>query len=197
MVWFQDWRDVGYLGHGTLRQREALCTLADTRVLDVLAEFDPVLAGTIPLDVDIEDSDLDIICSVTDAMSFATCVTDAFASHEGFTLRRGVIRGDYTTIVSFTSGAFAFEIFGQNVPVDHQAAVVHLDVEARLLAFGGAAARERIRELKRSGLKTEPAFATWLGLGGDPYDVLYALGSASDATLRNLAQAVMRDNGRG
>lgn len=186
-----------YLAHGTIRQQQALAALSNTRVLDVLADFDPVLAGTIPLGVDIDGSDLDIICCVTDAMHFATCVTDAFSGCEGFSLRRGNIHGDNTTLAGFHADCFEFEIFGQNVPVDHQAAVVHLDVEARLLALGGETSRARIRELKRSGMKTEPAFAAWLQLEGDPWEVLYSLGSADDATLRKLVQTVMQDQTRG
>ncbi|MBM4204774.1 MAG: DUF4269 domain-containing protein [Gammaproteobacteria bacterium] len=193
MVWFQNWRDVRYLTQGTLRQQQALAALSNTRVLDVLVDFDPILAGTIPLDVDIDGSDLDIICCVPDAMRFATCVVEAFSGLEGFSLRRGNIHGDYTTLAGFRADGFEFEIFGQNVPVDHQAAVVHLDVEARLLALSGEASRAKIRELKRSGMKTEPAFAAWLQLEGDPWDVLYSLGSANDATLRKLLEKVTKD----
>jgi len=193
MVWFQNWRDVRYLAQGTLRQQQALTALSNTRVLDVLVDFDPILAGTIPLDVDIDGSDLDIICCVPDAMHFATCVAEAFSGLEGYSLRRGNIHGDYTTLAGFRADGFEFEIFGQNVPVDHQAAVVHLDVEARLLALGGEASRTKIRELKRSGVKTEPAFAAWLQLEGDPWDALYSLGSANDAALRKLLEKVTKD----
>lgn len=186
VMWFRDWRDVDWMREGTPSQRRAFTALSQTRILERLAPHDPVLAGTVPLDIDIEGSDLDIICQVPDAMAFATTVTDAFSGQDGFVLRRGVVHGDYTTLVRFHASACAFEIFGQDVPVDHQAAVVHLDVEARLLAFGGPDAHDIIRSLKRAGFKTEPAFAAWLGLAGDPWEVLYALGSARDTELVSL-----------
>jgi hypothetical protein len=187
-MWFRNWRDVGWLGEGTASQRRAFTALSDTGVMQVLAPFDPVLAGTVPLDVDIEDSDLDIICHVPDALTFATTVSDAFSHLDGFVLRRGVVHGDYTTLARFTASTCAFEIFGQDVPVNHQPAVVHLDLEARLLAIGGADARQVIRTLKRTGRKTEPAFAEWLGLDGDPWNALYALASARDVELEALVR---------
>ena len=44
-------------------------------------------------------------------------------------------------------------------------------VEARLLELGGDPARQAIRRLKQSGLKTEPAFARYFQLEGDAYQV--------------------------
>jgi hypothetical protein len=41
--------------------------------------------------------------------------------------------------------------------------------EYRILLEKGEAFRSQIVELKRQGMKTEPAFALLLGLEGDPY----------------------------
>ena len=73
------------------------------------------------------------------------------------------------------------ELFGQPCPVQRQRACRHLIAEARLLALGGAEARDAIRKRKRSGMKTEPAFADYFRLEGDPYDVLEALSDLSSA----------------
>jgi hypothetical protein len=40
-------------------------------LFDILLAYDPVLAGTIPLDVDVPGSDLDIICCCADTDVFA------------------------------------------------------------------------------------------------------------------------------
>ncbi|MFQ5796001.1 MAG: DUF4269 domain-containing protein, partial [Candidatus Bipolaricaulia bacterium] len=65
-----------------------------------------------------------------------------------------------------------------------QNAYRHMAVEARLLAIGGEQARQEIRRLKRTGLKTEPAFACYFNLEGDPYQVLLQLATLSDDELR-------------
>lgn len=178
-----NWRDITWLKQGTARQRLAWAVLEDHAVLERLDWFDPVLAGTIPLDVDLPDSDLDIICEVHDASAFAICLRDHFAAAPQFRLTRAVVNTVPTTIANFLIDDLPIEVFGQAVPVDHQAAVVHLEVEHRLLELAGESLRATVRALKREGLKTEPAFAQALGLAGDPYEQLYAMCAWTDDRL--------------
>lgn len=42
-----------------------------------------------------------------------------------------------------------------------------------------------IQQLKAVGLKTEPAFADYFGLSGDPYQAMLELESLTDDELRN------------
>lgn len=163
--------------------------LVSNAVLEKLAAFDPVLAGTVPLDVDLPDSDLDIICEVHDASDFASCLLDQFATCDQFRLTRGVVHNEPTTIVTFVLDGFLIEIFGQAVPVDHQAAVVHLEVEQRFLALAGEPLRSSVRALKQAGMKTEPAFARALLLTGDPYDQLYTMCAWTDDQLLDVLDA--------
>jgi hypothetical protein len=58
-------------------------------------------------------------------------------------------------------------------------------VEARLLSIGGEEARREIRYLKRCGLKTEPAFARYFRLAGDPFEVLLELSRLGEEELRD------------
>jgi hypothetical protein len=60
-----------------------------------------------------------------------------------------------------------------------------MEAERRLLQLGGSAAREQVLALKQAGLKTEPAFAAWLRLSGDPYEALLALARLNDEELRD------------
>ena len=181
-----DWRDTTALKSGTPRQRRVVELLEQHRVFEILAAFDPVLAGTVPLDIDVECSDLDIICEVIDPSRFASRLHQHFGHQPGFRLLRSVWQGQPTTIAGFALDGEQIEVFGQAVPVDLQAAVVHLEVEARLLALAGDWLRIAVRELKRGGMKTEPAFAQQLGIEGDPYQALYAMVAWSDDRLRQL-----------
>ncbi len=69
---------------------------------------------------------------------------------------------------------------------------LHMMIEHRLLVLGGEALRADIRRLKTLGIKTEPAFAYYLGLKQDPYAALLELSSLSDDVLLQLLQRVGR-----
>jgi hypothetical protein len=182
----KDWRDLTYLLRGTATQQAAYQALEALRVFPLLRAFDPVLAGTIPLDVDIPGSDLDIVCYVEDGDAFAQCLHNAFGHCVGFALQRDLLNGLPTVIAQFTCQGFPVEIFGQPLPVTAQPAFRHLLVEARLLQHGGEEVRREIRHLKRQGLKTEPAFAAVFALAGDPYDTLLGLAELCEEELLSL-----------
>jgi hypothetical protein len=179
----KDWRDLTYLLRGTATQQAAYQALEALRVFPLLRAFDPVLAGTIPLDVDIPGSDLDIVCYAEDGGAFAQCLHDAFGHCVGFALQRDLLNGLPTVIAQFTYRGFPVEIFGQPLPVMAQAAIRHMLVEERLLRHGGEEVRWKIRHLKRQGLKTEPAFAAIFDLAGDPYDRLLELAELCEEEL--------------
>src|SRR5688572_8259286 len=80
----RDWSDLSYLAAGTPRQRAAYAAIHDLRVPSILAPYAPVLAGTIPLGLDVGGSDLDIICEAPDLSAFRRTVISAFCDHEGF-----------------------------------------------------------------------------------------------------------------
>ncbi|HBY92454.1 MAG TPA: DUF4269 domain-containing protein [Chloroflexi bacterium] len=189
-----DWCDHSYLRQGTERQRAVYRALQTPGVFTVLSDYTPVLVGTIPLDIDVEASDLDIICEVHDLILFERLVTRSFGDLEGFRVARKSIAGIQSLVANFNHGGFPVEIFGQARPVTGQNAYRHMLAEARLLAFWGEEARPAIRRLKRSGLKTEPAFVRYFNLVGDPYQVLLELALLSDEELRTVAGG-SRDSG--
>jgi hypothetical protein len=182
----QNWRDLTYLLRGTATQRAAYHALEALQIFPLLRAFDPVLAGTIPLDIDIPGSDLDIVCYAKDVNTFAQCLHDTFGHCAGFVLRRETFDGLPTVIGSFTFQGFPIEIFGQPCPVARQAAFRHLVVEGRLLRYGGKGIQQKIRQLKSQGLKTEPAFAVAFGLAGNPYHALLRLEELSEEQLKTV-----------
>ncbi len=177
------YRNIAYLVRGTERQRAAYQVLQDLQVFDVLNDYDPVLVGTIPLDIDVEDSDLDIVCEARDLTRFEGEVAAAFGDESDFRVRRKLIGGWPSVVAKFCHGGFPIEVFGQARPVAEQNAYRHMVVEGRLLEIGGEKARRAIRQLKRAGLKTEPAFAQYFNLEGDPFQVLLDLFELSRSEL--------------
>ena len=175
--------DISYLKFGTQKQKDAFEILEKTRVFEELKDFSPVLAGTIPLDIDIQGSDLDIICNAIDLISFEKTIINLYRDEEKFNRLHTEIRKVSSFVAKFTNSGFDFEIFCQNVEVEKQFAVIHLIIEQRLLNLFEEEAKSRIRELKKSGLKTEPAFAEYFKLEGDPYEALARLSNLSDSQL--------------
>jgi hypothetical protein len=179
-----NWNDLSYLLRGSHRQQEAYHALQSLAVLDILEEYSPVLVGTIPLDIDVPDSDLDIICEALDLATFEHLVVSAFGLEEDFHVENVSIKSVSSVIASFDYGGFPIEIFGQPQPVTEQDAYRHMIIEARLLNMGGENARQAIQQIKLSGLKTEPAFARYFQLEGNPYQQLLDLVNLGDRELR-------------
>lgn len=169
-----------------LRARAAHAVLGELRIFEILTEFKPVLVGTVPLGIDLPTSDLDIVCEVGALERFAEILRDAYGGYSGFELSRQPLSGCPAVLASFSSQGFSVELVGQAIPIAKQSAYRHMIVEERLLRFAGPAAREAIRALKRAGFETEPAFAQYFKLAGDPYRVLSDLYDASAEVLRCL-----------
>lgn len=143
--------------------------------MDILQDFDPIVVGTIPIGIDIDSSDLDIICFWQDQHFFNQKLADNFMIFEAFQIRIVTINSELTTIANFHIDHLEFEIFGQNVPSKSQFGYRHMLVENKLLLERGEDFRQEIINLKQQGYKTEPAFAKVLGMEGDPYQALLKL----------------------
>ena len=161
------------------------------KVLDVLRDFDPHIAGTLPLGIDVPDSDIDVLCHAPDAGAFTRLVWSAFGDCLGFSIRQWV--GEARPVIaSFEAHGWAFELFGHTAPVRLQRGWQHFEIERRLLALGGASFQQAVMERRYRGAKTEPAVADALGLDGDPYAALLALHSCNDTQLCRLLSASAR-----
>ena len=63
----RNWENLRYLQAGNNRQQRAYAVLQAAELWPRLAQFGPVLAGTIPLAIDTLTSDLDMLCEVAPA----------------------------------------------------------------------------------------------------------------------------------
>lgn len=166
---------IEYLQNGNEKQRLVYSILTKNQVLLKLKKFDPILVGTIPINIDIENSDLDIICSYSDKQDFYKLIIENFSNEKEFSIRENPYLETLAIVANFFLDGFEIEIFGQTIPTRNQFAYRHMIIEYNLLNKYGELFRQQIIDLKREGLKTEPAFAKLLGLNGDPFIALLKL----------------------
>ncbi|WP_287416517.1 DUF4269 domain-containing protein [Oceanithermus sp.] len=171
----------------TARRAAALAAFARLARHPALRGTDPRLAGTFPLGLDVAGSDLDVVGRTANPERFARRLARAFGGRPGFRIRLRHLDGRPTVVARFREGGFPVEVFAQARPPGRQRAVRHLRVEARLLRVHGEPLRTCVRRLRRSGLKTEPAFARCLGVAGDPYAALLELERRTNAELARLS----------
>lgn len=170
------------------RLRRARQTLHELRVSERLVDYSPILAGTVPIGVDVAGSDLDILCEVYDLLGFQDLIVAEFSQMNNFRIKQVNISGIPSVVANFIYGEFPIEIFGQPQPVNQQDAYRHMQIEARLLMIAGEKARKEIKQLKQSGLKTEPAFAHYFCIAGDPYQSLLEIAALNDQDLLQFVQ---------
>ncbi|GAA3766860.1 DUF4269 domain-containing protein [Flavobacterium ginsengiterrae] len=167
-----DFTNIEYLKTGNPKQILAYKILTQNKVLETLSEFDPILAGTIPINIDIENSDLDIICYWKNKSEFVSKISSAFQNKTDFKIWETIINENESVVANFRIDDFEIEIFGQNIPSQSQNAYKHMIIEHEILKLKGESFRLEIIKLKQNGLKTEPAFGKLLGFKNDPYQEL-------------------------
>lgn len=180
---------MAHLASGNERQQDAYKVLQSSGLLSILSAYQPYPAGTVPIDIDIPGSDLDLLCEAADLEAFETLVHQQLGGMQGFRCDRGDGRAGQRPYVtcSVDIGNWPIEIFAQSIAVRRQNAYIHMLVEWELLQLWGEAGRREIRKLKLKGWKTEPAFAAVLGLQGDPYEEMLHLAVMSKEELRQWA----------
>lgn len=179
-------RDPSWMAAGSEAQRRAWGLLSAHRLLERLSPWPVRLAGTFPLDLGVEGSDLDLLAEAADLDDAAATLDRVFGAGSGYRRFREDFTDGPAQVANFILDGVPVEVFAQAWPVERQMGWLHLLAEARLLDARPDAA-DPLRALKRSGLKTEPAFARLFGLCGDPYMALAALAEAPDDVLATLA----------
>lgn len=164
-----NWFDISYLQNGSISQKKALTTLKEIKILEILASFRPVVVGTYPIDIAIATSDLDILCQIKDFEYFIEILNKNFSNFSSFKTHKLFLQNDASIICRFNYNNMPFEIVGQNKPIEEQTAFLHMIHEAAILEKYGPKFKNQIIELKKKGIKTEPAFAQLLSLPGNPY----------------------------
>ena len=170
-----NFKNIEYLKVGIVRQQLAYIELVNLEVFNKLSKYNPILMGTISIDIGLPESDLDIICECDDHTEFSNYIIKIFGSRDEFKIDTQLYIGIKSTIARFKGEKFNIEIFSQSIPTEKQYAYRHMLIEYRILKEKGENFKSKIYDLKKSGLKTEPAFAKLLGLKGNPYEELLKL----------------------
>ncbi|KGP73411.1 DUF4269 domain-containing protein [Pontibacillus yanchengensis] len=160
---------------GNEKQKKAYAAICKLGILSDLSAFNPIICGTIPLGIDVEDSDLDIVCEVEDFELFKQKVAHLYKNETGYRAKRITVKGIDTIKVNFFWEGFEFELFGQSVPSSLQPAFQHMVIEHYIMEKAPHI-RAQVIDLKNKGYKTEPAFCKVLELEGDPYEALLQYG---------------------
>ncbi len=178
--------DISYLKNGTVRQKAVFDAIHTLQILERLKSYSPVLVSTICIDIDIPESDLDVVCTTPSLIEFEAVLKKLFGSLPRFCLRSAHDDTTPHSLCNFESTGFVWEIYGSPLPVKSQRAYRHLVQASRVINIGGIAVKETLRALKLKGLKTEPAVAEVLDLKGDPYEAVLKLEKKSDSEIRKL-----------
>lgn len=171
--------DIEYLKSGSEVQRRLYKCLKDIEILNVFSLFDPIVVGTIPININIVGSDVDIICNVTDFAEFRSYVRMHFSRRKNFSDKTS----DNVYIAGFEYSHFIFEIYGEPNPTTEQNAYRHMLIEDRILNVAGDEFRDEIIRLKYAGYKTEPAFGLLLNFQ-HPYEDLLDMEKMTDDELK-------------
>ncbi len=149
--------------------------LKNSQVLSLLKKFSPLVAGTFPLGLNNENSDLDILIKLEDKKILIELAKKNWADLLDFKITESIVDQLETVIIQFKIDSISFEIFAQAEEPVRQNAYIHFLIEERLLKELGQDFYNLVMRLRKQGIKTELAFAQVLNLSGDPYEALSEL----------------------
>lgn len=147
-----------------------------------------MLTGTLPIEINIKTSDLDIICNFKNMNEFINKVENIYGKKEAFEIKVK----EKSVLCSFIYDKFRIEIRGEEKDVFKQNAYLHMIVEYRLLKLANSEFKQKIIKLKEKGYKTEPAFGLLLNMK-DPYKELLKLYNSTDKILLKLINAYVEN----
>lgn len=164
-----NFKKIDYLKTGNTKQREVFRIITEHRIVEILKIYQPLLVGTIPIDIDIANSDIDIILEAKDLKSLNTFLLQNFSKYKNYNCC--MVETD-KLVCNFEIDNMLIELFATDQKTDQQNGYLHMIKEYEILQCKGADFAQQVRALKISGLKTEPAFCQLLTITGDPYVAL-------------------------
>lgn len=165
----QNFLTIDYLEHGNEIQHNVFHLLRNHQILEKLDTYKPIVVGTIPIEINIENSDIDIIGETSNFEKAANHLSKNFSHHIEFKIDQLTNNNETCLTCNFRIDTFEIEIYLENKNPTEQNAYRHMLIEAKLLEKFDESFKNKIIELKKNGYKTEPTFAKVLELKGNPY----------------------------
>ncbi len=166
------------IGFGRLDFSKKKRTIDDilkrAKIFEILSRFQPFLAGSYPIRVEISSSDVDILCEAS-LEEFTIFCKKKFSKRKNFSISEKQFTGVDSIVVRFSFSQLHFELFAQDMPVEKQKAFIHLRCEEKLLNIYGEELRETVIKYKRNGYGTEKSFALSFGIQTDPYHFIESI----------------------
>ncbi len=181
----RDFEDYEYLRTGNKVQRKSYEILSELDIKTALKHYSPVLVGTIPIGINIESSDLDILCEVNNFEEFDNIILEKYGHFSEFTFRKKTHQNRISYIYNFIFNDVEIEIFAQNKAVKIQNGYKHMVIENVINKVFGDVFVDEIIHLKRLGLKTEFAYAELLDLYGNPFEAILAVDNIANYNWNN------------
>lgn len=163
-------------------------SLQNSRILEKLKSFNPLVVGTFPLGLNTANSDIDICIEFQNENDFVDSSNKFFSDFKNYQLSSVQINSGSAILVKFTFENINYEIIGQHISSNKQIAFQHFQVEEKILKY--AQCQSEILKLRSKGLKTEPAFAKYLCLTGEGFKELLELNKRSIAHLKILIENI-------
>lgn len=174
--------NIDYLKTGNYMQKDIYRVLSGMAFFEKFEDYSPILVGTFPIELNIESSDLDIICEVYDFEGFVDQCDHYYSGCQGYKMTSSFESGKQAVVINFIYEGYEIELFGESKSTIMQNGYKHMVVEDRILAMFGGAFKSEVLALKKRGYKTEPAFGKLLGLEF-PYKELLLLYDLNDQVL--------------
>lgn len=176
-----NFKNIYYLLEGNEFQKKCYFILEKIKIFEIMKEYNPILVGTIPLGINVKDSDLDIVCQQKDLEKIKYTLIKEFSKYEKFICRKK----DSSLVANFFVEGIEIEIYCSEEISEQTNGYRHMVVEDRILKLANLKFKNDIKELKEKKIKTEQAFCSLLNLIGNPYEEILKLEFLNDLEIYN------------
>lgn len=168
----EKFKNISYLQKGNPKQQIVYTLLNEFKIIEILKAYKPLVVGTIPIEIDLPESDVDIILETNDFYELEKFLIQNFNHFQNFEIQQKTDKNQTILVCNFIINEIPFEIYAENKPTHLQNGFLHMIKEHQILQKHGKEFQNQIIQLKKQGHKTEPAFAKLLNLPGNPYKTL-------------------------